>query len=272
MNSKLRKRIFQFIKITVAIYCIGGIVLWQLQDYLLFHPKPLAANEQYQIATPHRELLLPVTETDKLSVMQFFPADTTNTKGVVIYYHGNRENINRYARYATNFTKHGYEVWMHDYPGFGKTTGKRTEERFYSDAEIIYQMAAKKYAADSIIIYGRSLGTGVASYIASHYACRRLILETPYYSIPQLAFAHFPIYPTERMVRFQLPVYQYLQQVKVPVTIFHGTNDEVIPYRHSTRLKQFLKSNDEYITIEKGKHNNLNDFELFHTKLDSLLQ
>jgi uncharacterized protein len=272
MSSKLRKRIVNFLKIAIIIYCIGGIVLWQLQDYLLFHPKALAADYKYQISTPHKELLLPVTETDKLSIVQFFPADTTQIKGLVIYYHGNRENINRYARYASNFTKHGYEVWMHDYPGFGKTTGNRTEKRFYSDAEIIYQMAAKKYAADSLLIYGRSLGTGVASYIASLYACNRLILETPYYSIPQLAFAHFPIYPAERMLRFRLPVYEYLQAVKVPVTIFHGTNDEVIPYWHSSRLKKFLKNGDEFITLEKGKHNNLNDFELFHTKLDSLLQ
>jgi uncharacterized protein len=272
MNRKLRKRIANFIKIAIIVYCIGGILLWQLQDYLLFHPKALAADYKYEIGTPHRELILPINETDKLSVMQFFPADTNDTRGVVVYFHGNRENINRYARYATNFTKHGYEVWMHDYPGFGKTTGKRTEERFYSDAEIIYQMAAKKYTADSLIIYGRSLGTGVASYIADHHICRRLILETPYCSMPQLAAAHFPIYPAEQMMKFKLPVYQYLQNITVPVTIFHGTNDEVIPYRHSFRLQKYLKAGDEYITIEKGRHNNLNDFELFHQKLDSLLK
>lgn len=272
MNSRFRKWIFNIIKIAIVIYCIGGIALWQLQDYLLFHPKPLAADYVFPFKEPHNELLLSLNDKDKLNIVQFFPADTTHIKGIVLYFHGNRENMNRYARYAVNFTKHGYEVWMHDYPGFGKTTGNRTEERFYSDAVLIYKMAAKRFVADSILIYGRSLGTGVASYIAANYESRRLILETPYYSIPQLAAAHFPVYPVERMVKYKLPVHQYLQNVNVPVTVFHGTNDEVIPYRHSTRLKALLKNGDEYITIEKGRHNNLDDFELFHQKLDSLLK
>jgi alpha-beta hydrolase superfamily lysophospholipase len=204
-------------------------------------------------------------------MIQFFPKDSI-AKGVVLYFHGNMKNIYHYAASAGNFTKLGYEVWMPDYPGFGKTTGVLTENKLYEEALLTYTLANSKFKADSIIIYGRSFGTGVASQLATIVDCRRLILETPYYSIPAL-FSHYaPVYPTSWMAKFKLPVNEYIKNVKAPVTIFHGTGDEVIPYSSTKKLKNILRSKDEFITIENGKHNNLNDFSLFHHKLDSLLR
>lgn len=271
MQPKTKKRIFNSIKITIAVYIFGGFALWSLQDLILLHPKELTAGYVFNIAAPHQGISIPLNEQDQLFIMKFFPTDTANKKGVVLYFHGNRENINRYAAYADNFTKEGYEVWMPDYPGFGKTTGKFTEDRLYSDANLLYKMATQQYASEKIILYGRSLGTGVASELASHHICKRLILETPYYSIPALAASYLPFYPTEKMLHYRLPVFEYLPMVKAPISIFHGSNDEIIPLRNSVRLKTVLKSNDEFILIENGKHNNLNEFPLFHQKLDSLL-
>ncbi len=139
------------------------------------------------------------------------------------------------------------------------------------EAREVYKLAHSKYAADSIIVYGKSLGTGVASFIAAKQKCKRLILETPYYSIPSLFSSYAPIYPTTRMSHFKFPVGEYLKEVNVPITIFHGSSDKVIFYRNAARLKKVLKPGDEFITIENGGHNNLNDFPLFHEKLDSLL-
>lgn len=260
------------LQITAAVYLTSGFVLWQLQDALLFHPTPLSENYKFQFPYPHRELLIPLNEKNKLSIVQFYPADTSNSKGIVLYFHGNRENINRYARYVPNFTKNGYEVWMIDYPGYGKTVGKSTEQRFYNDAEILYKMAARKIDNDSIIIYGKSLGTGIATELASRHSCKHLILETPYYSISSLAAFHFPVYPVEYMSRYKFPTYVFMNSVTAPITIFHGTRDRIIPYDHAIRLKNLLKNKDEFITLEKGEHNNLPEFALFQHKLDSLLK
>lgn len=204
-------------------------------------------------------------------MVKFFPKDAVR-KGVVLYFHGNKENINRYAKFAANFTSKGYEVWMEDYPGYGKSIGERTEKKLYKQAEVIYTMAVSKYAADSIVVFGKSFGTGIAAYIASVKKCKRLILETPYYSIPALFGSYAPIYPTTRMSIYKIPTFEYLQDVNVPVTIFQGTNDWVIPYSNAARLKTVLKSGDEFVTIENGTHHNLNEFPLFHQKLDSLLK
>jgi uncharacterized protein len=168
-------------------------------------------------------------------------------------------------------TKHGYEVWMEDYPGFGKSTGLRTEKKMYEQGLQVQNMAAAKYGSDSIIIYGKSLGTGIAAYVASASKNKRLILETPYYSIPSLFACYAPIYPTAAMSNYKIPVHEFLLDVNYPVSIFHGTKDDVIPYRNAARLKKVLKQTDEFITIEKGTHNNLNELDLFKQKLDSLL-
>jgi pimeloyl-ACP methyl ester carboxylesterase len=76
----------------------------------------------------------------------------------------------------------------------------------------------------------------------------------------------------QRMSKYKIPTYQYLEEVKAPIVIFHGTNDGVIPYRCANKLKVVLKPTDQFITIEKGSHNDLNDFPLYHQKLDSLLK
>ncbi len=101
--------------------------------------------------------------------------------------------------------------------------------------------------------------------------CKRLILETPYYSMPDLLSHYAPIYPTSAMAHFKLPTFKYLQEVKAPVSIFHGNDDNVVPYSSGHKLTKTFKPGDEFITIDKGGHNNLNDFSLFHQKLDSLL-
>jgi pimeloyl-ACP methyl ester carboxylesterase len=270
-KSNYKLIIIRTIKVLLIVYALGGILLWHFQEKLLLHPKSVPATFSYDFKLPHREWLIPVDENDTLHIVQFHPAANIKRKGAVLFFHGNRDNIKRYLRYAIPLTNKGYDVWMADYPGFGKTTGRFTEQRVYQDARIVYQLAEKEFAADSIIIYGKSLGTGIASELASVKKCRRLILETPYYSIPQLARDHFPIYPTNRMSRYRFPTYEYLSYIESPVTIFHGTDDGVIPYKHAARLKNLLKNKDEFVTVPDAIHNNLLDFQLFRDKLNGLL-
>ena len=267
----MKKKILRWTKIFVLFYCIVGIALYYLQDYFLFHPTVLPRNYQYHFNVPFSEVEIPFNKTDTLNMVKFTPVDSVR-KGVVIYFHGNRENINRFAKFSTNFTKLGYEVWMADYPGYGKSVGNRTEKILYQQSIQLYKMASSKYAKDSIVIYGKSFGTGIAAYLAAEYDCKELILETPYYSIPDLLGAYTLIYPIQRMSKYKIPTYQYLEDIKVPITIFHGTDDWVIPYSCAEKLKEVLKTTDQFVTIEKGSHNDLNDFPLYHQKLDSLLK
>lgn len=269
LQSKKSRKIKRWLLIILIIYVIVGIALYFLQEKFLFHPGKLPGDYAYNFGVPFKEINLPVNKEKTLNIIQFKTRDTL-CKRVVLYFHGNRKNIAYYAPYAGNFTRHNYEVWMIDYPGFGKTTGRRTEEAMYEDAAILYQMARARFAKDSIIIYGKSIGTGIASQLASIRDCKMLVLETPYYSIDAL-FSHYAfMYPVSWMTKYHLPNYQYLRKVDAPIFIFHGTKDEIIPYKQSARL---AKENPgvQLVAIEKGQHNNLNNFPLFQQKLDSLL-
>ncbi len=161
---------------------------------------------------------------------------------------------------------------MLDYPGFGKSTGPFTEQKLYDYALVMYKLARSRFKPSEIIIYGKSLGTGIAAELAAVRDCRRLILETPCYSMQSLLRHYLPIYPVGNMIHYRFPTNEYLPAVTAPVTIFHGTGDGIILYSNAERLKPLLKPGDEFITIEKGTHNNLNDFSLFHQKLDSVLE
>ena len=261
----------RWFKIILFFYVVIGIAFYFLQLKILLHPIPYDQDYAYNFNKPFKEINIPINHHENFNIVQFFPKDSVR-KGVVLYFHGNRINITHYAAFADNFTRFGYEVWMPDYPGFGKTTGELTEKKLYDEALLAYKLANLKFKTDSIIIYGKSFGTGIASQLASVKDCRRLILETPYYSIPALFGYYAPIYPTSYMSKFKLYINEYLQEVTAPVTIFHGTDDEIIPYSVTEKLKDVLKPADEFITIQKGKHNNLNDFTLFHQKLDSILR
>jgi alpha-beta hydrolase superfamily lysophospholipase len=268
MNRKNKNRIWFILKSLTVIYIVGGVILYFIQDFILFHPAVLPKTHSFAFAQPFKEVNIQV-QNRNLNIVQF-TADS-NKKGIVLYFHGNRQNVERYAKFAAPFTKNRYEVWMPDYPGFGKTTGKRTEQVMYDDAVLLYKKAIEKAPPQNIIIYGKSLGTGIAANLASKYKCRQLILETPYYSLPSLAKAKFSIYPTGLMVKYSFPIYKFLPAVNAPVTILHGTADEVIPY---SQAKQLKKENPaiNMVTILKGRHNDLGQHMIFKKTLDSLLK
>jgi len=268
MQGKAKRRIKRTLIGLVTFYITSGAVLYLVQDLLFFHPKKLPATHRFQFEQPFTELNIPVDDRN-LNVVQFKTLSPSR-KGIVLYFHGNMRNIERYANQAPFFTKNGYEVWMVDYPGFGKSTGKRSEVVMYSDAQLLYSLAIKEVAADSIVVYGRSIGTGVASYLAAHQPCQQLILETPYYSIEAIAKHYAPIFPVRSLMNYRFPIYEYLPRVQAPVTILHGTRDEIIPYRQAKQLATI--KDVQLITIPKGRHNNLSTYTLFQHTLTDLLK
>lgn len=266
-----KNKSLRWLKIAIIVYCVIGIVLYYLQDYILFHPVQLTQKHDYNFSIPHKEVNIPYSANSTMNIIQFLVLDSS-VKGVVLYFHGNKKNISWYSRFSPYFTANGYEVWMIDYPGFGKSTGIFSEQGLYDWALTLYKLARARFTPDSIVIYGKSMGTGIAAHLASVRDCRYLVLETPYYSMPSIIDNYLPIYPVNKMIHYKLPTWQYLQNVTAPVIIFHGSADWVIPYRNAERLKPFLKQGDIFVTVEKGSHNDLYRFPLVTKKLDSLLK
>ncbi len=266
-----KKNVLKWLKILVVIYLAGGVALYFLQDVILFHPVSLKRTHQYDFPQPHKDISIPINDKDTLNLIDFSSTGPA-ARGVVLYFHGNKRNISWYAKYIPYFTRHGYEVLMIDYPGYGKSTGKLTEEKLYDWALQAYNIAIKKFAADSIIIYGKSMGTGIAAQLASIRGCKKLILETPYYDFPSVIGHYLPIYPVRWMIHYNLPTHEYISRISAPITIFQGTKDRLVTYSNAKRLIPLLKKGDEFITVKGGGHNDLYQYPEVVSKLDSLLR
>lgn len=261
----------RWLKIIVLVYALVGILFYSFQRRVLFQPVVVAQDSVYQFEQSYEEVWIPVDETARTNMIHFTVPDSLR-KGVVLYFHGNRGNVRRYRRFVNRFLSNGYGVWMPDYPGFGKSTGVLSEAAMYDQALQVYKRARQFYKPNEIIIYGKSMGTGVAAQLASVRDCKRLILETPYNSMRSLVGIYLWMYPLKSILKYQFPTDEYIAKITAPISIFHGTDDGVIPYSNASKLKKYLKSTDEFITIESGSHRDLNSFSLMQQKLDSLLK
>ncbi len=264
--------ILKWLKIIFVIYIIIGLGLYYFQEKIIFQSVALPSNYAYQFTTNFRDINTQMDSGINLNIIQFYPDSNVQIKGVVLYFHGNKENINHYAKFASNFTTNGYEVWMMDYPGYGKSTGNLSEILLYDEALEVYRLALEKFPAYQIVIYGKSLGTGIASKLASIKPCKQLILETPYFSFTSLAQHYAFMYPVKTMIDYRFATNLSLPKINVPITIFHGTDDKVIPLSNALQLRPLLKPTDAFIIINKGTHNNLYMFKQMQLGLNALLK
>lgn len=267
----LQKKWLKYLWLLVIVYALLGIVFYSIQDYIIFQPKALPANHAFTFKQTFIETYIQLDDATKLNIVQFKPARKDSSKGVVLYFHGNKKNIERFAPFAPLFTKHHYEVWIIDYPTYGKSTGALTEENLYESAYQLYKLANTVYNADSIIILGKSLGSGIATQLASKVNCKLLVLETPYYGLKELANWYAPIYP-KNICKYNLNTYTYLPSIVAPIVVFHGTNDWVIPYSHAKQIKPLLRQKDKFYTIEQASHNGIFAYNKALQALDSCLQ
>jgi hypothetical protein len=159
-----------------------------------------------------------------------------------------------------------------DYRGYGKSEGEIQEEKIlHSDAEIFYEKVIERCSGKKIIIYGRSIGTGIASALAVRHAPDLLILEAPFTSVPDLAAVHYPFIPRV-LVKYKLDVLKDVRNSEYPLVIIHGTEDEIIPYSMSEKLAASAKVDCKLFLIKGGSHNDLANFVQYGEILDTVLE
>ena len=259
-----------FLIVLAGIYVfVVGFVYFYL-DKIVFLPVPLDTAHSFRFDHEFEEVNLFSENNGPLINSLFFPV-RQNEKGIVLYLHGNADNLQRWGEYTVDFTKNQYSVLAIDYPTFGKSTGDLTEENIYLSAETAYDWLKERYDSANIIIYGRSLGCAPATYLAAQYPANKLILETPFYSMPDVLKMRYPwVFLFEPQYKF--PNNEYLQQVDYESWIFQGTADEVVPFNSAVKLKPLLESPDRFIVIEGGGHKNLREFPEYHEALKRILE
>ena len=256
--------------LTVAILFIIFILVigYFFQHLVIFFPEKLSRDYRYSFQGNYEEKFY---DTDKHARINAIHFKADQPKGVIFYLHGNAGSLKGWGEVAYDFTSLGYEVLIIDYRSFGKSTGKISEENLYHDAQFIYDQIRSSFDETRITVFGRSIGTGIASYIASHNNPSRLILESPYVSIPNMAKKYYPWFP-RKLIRFRLPNDQYLEKVFCPVFIIHGSKDEIIPVESTESLRGKLKPEDQVFIIRNGHHNDLSMFEEYQNSLYEILK
>ncbi|WP_298900169.1 alpha/beta fold hydrolase [uncultured Psychroserpens sp.] len=259
------------IVITVlAIYIAISIALYYLQDYMLFKPEKLPADFQFDYENQEtKEYNLETRDGAIINGLRFFPKG--ESKGVVLYLKGNSKSIKGWGKFAVDFTRHGYNVLMVDYRGFGKSTGRRSQKAIKRDLQLVYNKLKEQTTEDRIILYGRSLGSGFAAKLASMNHPKMLVLDAPYYSLTKVTARYAPFMPLSLLMKYPLPTYKWLKYVQCPIHIIHGTHDKLIPYKTSVKLSQVNPKLTKLHTVIGGGHKNLNNFESYHRMLDDIL-
>jgi len=235
----------------------------------MFKPEKLAAD--FQFYYEHQETEEYNVETRDGAVINGLRFKAKDPKGIVFYLKGNSKSIKGWGKFAVDFTRHGYDVLMVDYRGFGKSTGRRTQKAIKRDMQVVYDKIKQKVDEKYIILYGRSLGSGFATKLASMNNPRMLILDAPYYSLKHVAKKFMPFMPLSLLLKFPMPTYKWLQYVNCPIHIIHGTDDNLIPYKTSVRLSKVKPAQTTLYTVIGGGHKNLNTFEAYHKMLNDII-
>ncbi|WP_255037406.1 alpha/beta hydrolase [Lacihabitans soyangensis] len=257
----------KFLKFLIFVSFLLVIIVLFFQDIVILHPVKLPKDYVYTFDEPFEEINFSPDSNIYINGLLF---RATNSKGLVFYNHGNADNLQRWGRLAADFTKLGYDVFFYDYQGFGKSSGRFSEHVILKDAVFLFDKLKATYAGKKIIIYGRSLGTGVATYVAKNRNSDALILETPYYNMADVGKSWLPFVPFQKFVKYKFPSNEWIKAVDSPITIFHGTSDLVVPYSSGLRLSK--TSDCKLITIEGGGHKNLATFPKYHTELKKILE
>ena len=182
------------------IYLLLCAVLYLAQDKFIFDPRKLPEDYQFRAGS---EVEVKIDDEITLSCL-LIPTSAEQSKGVIMYLHGNRGSNRRCTRQAGMFEGNGYDIFMPDYRGYGKSDGNiSSENQLFQDVQEAYNHLKQSYEESDIIIIGYSLGTAMASYLAAHNNPQRLILVAPYLSFIDLKDRRAPLIP-DFLVKYPL--------------------------------------------------------------------
>lgn len=250
----------------MGVYLVMCVGLYFAQDRFLFLPDKLEEHHKFRLG---EEVEINVDDQVYLNALHI---KTPTPKGVILYLHGNKGSNRRCLRQATTLSGNDYDIFMPDYRGYGKSDGViKSEKQLYADAQKVYDFLKTKYKESEIVIVGYSLGTGMASFLAAHNNPKQLILNSPFISICDLKNRKFPIVP-DLLVKYHLNNEENLKKVNIPTAIFHGTNDELIPYDSSEKLQKLNASLFQLYPLTNAGHRHAIFSDIFSDTVHRILQ
>ncbi len=229
-----------------AYLCLGVYaLLWA--DRIIFPKLPPADP------APPEAFFLEDKDGERISALHLANQEARQT---LLYSHGNRETLASIDWLLKAHRARGFNVMAYDYPGYGQSSGCASESGVYAAAEAAYAFLIEKKGVkpEDIILYGRSLGGGPTSYLASKYPVGGVILEATFISAFRVK-TRFPLLPWDSFSNLSR-----IRRIKAPILFIHGTEDAVVPFAHAKKLLRAAGPGQSYLWVEGGGHSRLMEF------------
>lgn len=264
----LRKGILKAAVLLCIVYLVVMGLLSFQQEKMIFFPEKLPADYRFSFDQAFEEIFIPASDGVRLHGL-LFKAEAS--KGLVFYLHGNAGSVASWGWAAEPYTDLGYDTFVLDYRGYGKSGGNiSSESQFYADVQAAYDQLKTRYSEDRMIVAGYSIGTGAAARLAAENHPRLLILQAPYYSLGDLMQSLYPFVPAF-LLQYKFETFRYVEKTKAPIVLFHGDRDEIIYPGSSEKLKAHLKPADQVIILKGQAHNGMNENPEYQRELAKVL-
>ena len=246
-----------------AVYCAGLVVLYVRQREMLFPIPPVGRTAPDAAGLPEAEEHVLTTSDGEKVIVWHVPARPG--RPVILYFPGNGDSLAGCVSRFKAMTADGTGLVALSYRGYAGSSGAPSEEGLLHDAAAAYAFTTERYAAERIVAWGFSLGTGVAVAIASEHPVRKLILEAPYTSAVDVAASLYRFAPVRLLMRDQFRSDGRIARVTVPLLVMHGTNDLAIPIGFGERLFALAHEPKQFVRFAGGGHDNLDAFGAIET-------
>jgi len=252
----MKKIIYGLSAVIFVLVVIFGGTMYFNQESFIFFPEKLERSFTFEFGQPFEEIFIARDDGVDIHGLLFRAEEP---RGLIFYLHGNAGSLRSWGGVAETYTPLGFDIFILDYRGYGKSGGKITsEDQFCSDVQAAYDEMKKKYDEDRIAVLGYSIGSGPAARIAAENNPKLVILQAPYFSLVDMMKKFYPLVPSF-LLKYKFHTHQFLKQCRMPVVIFHGDRDEVIYYGSSLKLQELFKTGDRLITLRGQAHNGISD-------------
>ncbi len=228
-----------------------------LDSLFVFHPSPWEERNWAQLSgLPLEEVWLPMNDTD--TVFGWF-VDAGPSQPVMLWCHGNAGNISHRLGNMRELFHRGLSILIFDYRGYGRSTGTISESGMYQDAlrSYDYLVQQRRIAPERIIMFGRSLGSSVATEVAVQRTTGGLIIEGAFPSIQAMADHHYFGLPAQWFVDVKFPLVEKVPKLRVPLLMLHGDRDEVVPAKLGRQVFDLAPEPKTWQVISGAGHNDV---------------
>lgn len=242
-------------------YLVILLLLWSLQERITFPAPRAALPDPQRVAAGGERIELVMADGTRLVGWYLPPKEPGRGPAPgLLWFYGNGETIGAIWPVIRDFRPPGAALLVVDYPGYGASAGRATEAGIYEAGALAYRALASRPGVDAkrIYVYGRSLGSAVATRTAADFPAAGLILESPFTSARDMAARTYRIFPLF-LVRLRLNNVETIRQVHCPVLVFHGTADRLVPMEMGRRVAEAAPEQKEFVMIDGAGHNETYD-------------